>query len=422
MKDPIQKFSDPFLSSVFETVIDSVIVIDEDGIIIKANQASVLLFGHTKQELIGSNVSILMDEPHQSKHNHYLKRYLSSRKPQIIGIGREVMGKKKSGALFPIRLAVSETIVDGKHYFTGIIHDLTNLKKAEQSFIELNEELEIKVKKRTEELSSVVNQLLETNQKLKFEINERQKVESSLRDREVELKSSLSREKDLNELKSRFVSAASHEFRTPLSTILSSANLIQRYSESDQQLRREKHIHKIKNSVAYLNSILNDFLSLSKIEEDKISLKTEQIKINQFSRDIIEELETILKHDQYFIFLPLEEEYELHSDRTILRTLYYNLVSNASKYSGEGKPIQVSLKNSGSHLKIEIKDEGIGIPREDQKHLFGRFVRAQNVTAIQGTGLGLHIVKRYVDLLYGTIEFQSDLGKGSIFTINLPLK
>ena len=179
----------------------------------------------------------------------------------------------KDGTIFPLRLAVSELALEsGEIVFTGIIHDLTDIKKAEQELIKLNHELESIIEHRTKKLNEVINKLLDLNRKYEQEIDHRKKVESALRDNQIKLTQMLDREKELNELKGRFLSMASHEFKTPLSTILSSASFIRKYSIEEHFEKREKHIDRIKNSVEHLDAILNDFLSLSKLEENRIEV------------------------------------------------------------------------------------------------------------------------------------------------------
>ncbi|MCB0657678.1 MAG: PAS domain-containing sensor histidine kinase [Saprospiraceae bacterium] len=410
------------LTSVFETVIDAIVIIDSKGTMVRVNQAGAKLFGYDQDEMLGRNVSMVMPEPDHSRHDGYLRNYIQTGDAKIIGIGREVTALRKDGTKFPVRLAVSKVYIDNQLYFTGILHDLTKIKEAERKILELNHELEEKVHERTRELSEVVNRLLDTNQKLKYEVEERAKVQSALLHNERELKIALEKEKELNELKTRFVSMASHEFRTPLSTILSSASLINRYTDAEQQERREKHISKIKNSVAHLTNLLNDFLSISKIEEGKLRLHQEPIEINAFCKDIIEEISLNVKDGQHVHCTLLPEPAVLRFDKTMIRTILYNLLSNASKYSAESTVIELKVGVEDEHLELTVLDEGIGIPESEQKHLFDRFFRATNAGSIQGTGLGLHIVKRYVDLIGGNITFTSRQFKGSAFNVKLPLQ
>ena len=235
---------------------------------------------------------------------------------------------------------------------------------------------------------------------------------------EGEMMKTLEKERELNELKSRFVSMASHEFRTPLGTILSSASLIGRYTESEQQSKRDKHINRIKTSISNLTSILNDFLSLEKLESGKITTHYEDINLPSFCKSILEDIQGVCKSGQQFNY-EHEGDDTVFLDELLMRNILFNLISNAIKYSNENQLISVRTFNSEKFIKLIVRDQGMGIPEKDQTHLFERFFRAANATNIQGTGLGLHIVKRYVDSMNGKIEFDSEEGKGSTFSIYL---
>ncbi len=410
------------LKAVIDTATDGIITISTRGIMESVNTAAAELFGYDPSEMIGQNVRMLMPEPHHSDHDGYLHNYLETRKPRIIGIGREVEGKRKDGSVFPMRLSVSEVDLADRKIFTGIIHDLSVQKANEDRIQKLNEQLERKVENRTEELEKAIEKLLDTNKQLGHEVAERKIIEATLRATEQEIRSALAKEKELNELKSRFVSMASHEFRTPLSSILSSAELIEAYTQTEQQNKRQKHINRIRNSVRMLTSILNDFLSLSRLEEGQIPYQPEEVDLDAFCLEIKQELEPLLKNGQNIIYQPIHNRSSFLLDRKMMRHVFYNLLSNASKYSHEEKDIYCKTRVEGSLLIISIIDEGIGIPQEDQGHMFTRFFRAHNVENIKGTGLGLTIVKRYVKLMGGTIGFHSIEGKGSTFTVSLPVK
>ncbi|MFZ2897318.1 MAG: PAS domain-containing sensor histidine kinase [Saprospiraceae bacterium] len=409
------------LQTIIETAIDGIITIDEKGIIETVNPAAAKLFGYLPEELIGKNIRILMPSPFRQQHDEYIERYKATGEARIIGIGREVPGMRKDGSIFPMRLAVSEVFLENKRVFTGICHDLSDVKKAEERIRKLNEELEEKVIERTEELASVVNKLLNTNKKLQYEVQERKSAENALRESTKEIQKALEKEKELSELKSRFVSMASHEFRTPLSTILSSISLLSRYTESSQQEKRDKHIQRIKSAVRNLTGILNDFLSLSKLEEGKIENQPFEFELQELCPEVIDEIQGLLKDGQVIIHEGIHAPMLVHWDKRLVKNILFNLLSNAIKYSDEGKKIFLKERLEGDYLLIDITDQGIGIPEADQVYLFTRFFRAANAMNIQGTGLGLNIVKRYIDLVGGSITFDSQLNVGTTFTVCLPL-
>lgn len=408
------------LKAVIDTAIDGIISIDTRGIIEAVNPAAACLFGYQPKEVIGNNVSMLMPAPDRENHDKYLDRYHRTLEPRIIGIGREVKGKRKDGSVFPMRLAVSEVLLDDRKIFTGIIHDLSDVKEAQEKYLRLAQELEAKVAERTEELASVVNKLLSTNKRLEYEVQERKAAENALRETEKEIRKALEAERELSELKSRFVSMASHEFRTPLSTILSSASLIGRYAEEGQQAQRLRHIDRIKSAVQNLTGILNDFLSLSKLEEGKIHNQPVEFILDELFDEVIDEMQGLLKTGQQIIFEKDPSPVRLFLDKRLLKNVLFNLLSNAIKYSDPGQRIWCVRKIAGELISIEVRDEGIGIPQADQQHLFSRFFRAANSINIQGTGLGLNIVKRYLELLGGSIAFHSVEGEGTSFTVLIP--
>jgi signal transduction histidine kinase len=271
-------------------------------------------------------------------------------------------------------------------------------KSAEESILLLNKNLEQKVEQRTGKLKSALQELEKSKQ---------------------ELNDLLDKEKELNEMKSRFVSMASHEFKTPLSTILSSASLISKYEDKESHANRDKHVQRIKNSVEHLNGLLEEFLSLGRLETGRLAVEPAKVDLQDFLRDIIEEVKVIKKSGQR---LQLFESGDttFYTDKRLLKNILLNILSNAIKFSSDKGNIILQVKNMGNELCISVKDDGIGISEEDKQYLFNTFFRGANVTNIQGTGLGLHIVKRYIDLLNGVITLESELNTGTIISITLP--
>ena len=209
---------------------------------------------------------------------------------------------------------------------------------------------------------------------------------------------------------------ASHEFRTPLSTILSSAYLIEQYAEKDDQPKREKHLNRIVSAVNNLTNILNEFLSVGKIEEGKIVTHLTECSINDFLTGLLKEIKHTLKKGQY-LNLTHQGNEKVITDQNLLKNIMLNLISNAIKFSAEEGKIEIKTINDSNYFTIEVRDYGIGISEEDQAHLMERFFRGSNVTNIQGTGLGLHIVSKYVETLGGKLTFKSNLEQGTSIQI-----
>jgi len=388
------------LIAIIENAIDGIITINERGIIESINPAACKLFEYIPEEVIGKNVSMLMPPPDKEQHDEYLHRYQQTGHAHIIGIGREVKGLKKSGAIFPFRLGISQVQYSGRKIYTGFIHDLSREKEAENQLKEYATHLEDLVTERTQSLKATVEALQVAKE-------------------EVSL--SLEKEKELGLLKSRFVSIASHEFRTPLTSVQLSVSLIEKYAEPFKNSNIIKHVGKIKNAVGNLTSILNDFLSLEKLESGKQEAMFYDFDLVKFSEVIIEEMQVLAKQNQNIIYQHTGTESTIRLDQNLLKNCIVNLVSNAIKYSGENTFIDFTTEINERECIITVSDNGIGIPEADQKHLFEAFFRAHNTGTIPGTGLGLNIVARYTHLMNGIINFKSEVNQGTLFTITFPI-
>jgi two-component system sensor kinase FixL len=386
-----------FLDAIIENAIDGIITIDDRGIIEHLNPAALELFGFSRAELVGKNVSVLMPQPDKARHDGYIQNYHDTGKKHIIGIGREVHGQRKDGSVFPFRLGVSEVKFSDRKIYTGFIHDLSKEKANEEQIKTYTEKLEVKIKERTQDLVKLVSELemAKENMRALFQ-----------------------KEKELNQLKTRFVSMASHEFRTPLSAIQLSASLIDKYTEKQDTANVEKHTSKIKNSINNLTTILNDFLSLERLEAGKVEANPNWFNIISFAEEITEEMQMMTKQNQHIIYEHTGITASVFLDPNLLRNCVINLISNAVKYSGADTLIQFNTRLVDGKLILEVKDNGIGIPETDQKSLFEPFFRAHNTGDIPGTGLGLNIVDRYVGLMGGTVNCISEQNIGTTFTLS----
>lgn len=384
------------LHAIIETAIDGIITIDSRGIMESLNPSALKLFGYTSQDVLGKNISMLMPEPDQSAHDEYIGHYHRTHEKHIIGIGREVRGLRKDGSTFPFRLAVSEVQYEDRKIFTGFIHDLSREKEAEERLREYAAELEALVEERTGSLRKTV---------------------TALREAKEEVSISLEKEKELNQMKSRFVSMASHEFRTPLSSVQLSASLIEKYAQPYENPQIAKHVHKIKNAVGNLTTILNDFLSLERLEAGRVEPAFQEFDLVKLAEEITEEMQMIAKQDQNIIYQHTGLESSVQLDLNLLKNCMINLINNAIKYSGEHTFIEFNTEISERQCIVTIRDNGIGIPDTDQKHLFQPFFRAHNTGSIPGTGLGLNIVLRYVGLMNGEVHFESKINQGTTFVL-----
>jgi len=385
------------LHAIIETAIDGIITIDSRGKMESINPAALKLFGYSAEEVMGQNISMLMPEPDQSAHDHYLEHYQHTREKHIIGKGREVKGLRKDGSTFPFRLAVSEVQYLDRIIYTGFIHDLSKEKEAEERLREYAAELENLVEERTRSLKKTV---------------------TALREAKEEVSISLEKEKELNQMKSRFVSMASHEFRTPLSSVQLSASLIEKYAEPYENPQIAKHVHKIKNAVGNLTTILNDFLSLERLEAGRVEPAFHEFDLVKLAEEITEEMQMIAKQDQNIIYQHTGLQSVVMLDQNLLKNCMINLINNAIKYSGENTFIEFNTEINERQCIVTIKDNGIGIPDTDQKHLFQPFFRAHNTGSIPGTGLGLNIVLRYAGLMNGEVQFESKINKGTTFILS----
>lgn len=245
------------------------------------------------------------------------------------------------------------------------------------------------------------------------DITERKKSEADIRN-------ALKSERDLNEMKTRFVSMTSHEFRTPLTTILSSAELLEHYSDRWEQEKQLKYLYKIQIAAKHMTELLNDVLLINKVEAGKVMIDPQPLIINEFCKEVIEEIQITTTVHKLVFHSQLSEE-PIPMDRKLLRHIFTNLLSNAVNYSPNGGDIFITTTQEVDEIVLSVKDTGIGIPEEARETLFESFVRGSNVGGISGTGLGLAIVKRFVDVYQGKIECESEVGVGTTFIVRLPI-
>ena len=531
------------LRAIFNNAVDGMIVINNRGIIQTINNSVSNMFQFSNEEMIGKNISMLMPEPDHSKHDGYLKKHNETGEKKIIGIGREVIGKRKDGTTFPFFLSICDVETEnGEKLFAGVIHDISILKKAQNDLEDYskileknNLDLENHVGVRTAQLSIAIKEFESSNLLLGQQINETKKANiellksqqmltiiaqnypngiisvfnknlvcefieglelkklrlkkedfigktiaetfdkevskihthyfnktvngentmyelminnnnylfyttpikddydlidrivvvclniSLVKEAEEKTRHALDKANELSELKSRFISMASHEFRTPLSTILSSLNLMVKYKELNEHVKFASHGVKIKTSIINLTEILEYFLSVEKLDSGHFKIEPTTFDLVDFINTNIDEVVNDLKDKQRIVLQLSLKKIMINHDKKIIRTIWQNLITNAIKYSPENGEIIIHLQANDDRFILSVIDNGIGIPENEQKHLFERFYRANNAANIQGTGIGLNIIKKYIELLGGNITFTSKINEGTTFTINLPL-
>lgn len=381
--------------ALFNNACIGIVVTNSEGIIQSVNPFALKLFGFLEIELIGKPIELLIPGRYHDKHLEHRRKYIAHPKTRPMGYGLNLFATRKDGTEFPLEVSLGYYNNNGERNVIAFIIDISITRRAQADVVRLNDELEALVDQRTAGLRDALRQLQQSKE---------------------ELSKSLEKEKELSELKSRFLSMASHEFRTPLSTVLSSSYLIGKYSSAEDQPKRQIHLDRIVSSVSMLTDILNDFLSVGKIEEGKIPVRFSEFKIHELVKNVAEEMKNSLKkHQQLHCYH--QGEHTVWLDASILKQITMNLVSNASKFSHEGDSIEINTNCSRKQITLSVKDHGIGISREDQQHLMERFFRGANAGEIQGTGLGLHIVSRYAELLQGKVKCISAPKKGTKFII-----
>lgn len=401
--------------ALFDHATIGIILFNNKGEIINFNKLAETQFGYTKEEVLGRKVEILLPQSVHSKHIKYRDGYYNNPQVRAMGHGRDLYASNKSGDTFPVEVSLSHYAIDGQTFVIAFVIDITVRKKQESVVLDQKKELE-KVTTEIKKMNTELEQKVEDRTKMLRE------ALTELEKSKEELNEAFENEKELSELKSRFVTMASHEFRTPLSTILSSAYLLEKYNEQKPDSKVEKHLHRIKGAVSGMKSILEDFLSLGKLEEGLVQTKIEKVSAVAFIEDVrnlIQDMEALLKTGQKIEVMNTVHT-DIWIDRNLLKNILTNLLSNATKFTNEDSTITVSSSLTEVDLVVSVRDRGIGISDEDQQHLFQRFFRARNASNIQGTGLGLHIVGKYLELMNGRIEMKSKIDEGSAFTIYIP--
>lgn len=399
---------------LFEAASEGIIVVDASQTIIAANTSVEKMFGYESGEMINQPLTILIPSTYHPNHGGHFKSFLAHSEKRQMGHGRDLFGIRKDGVQFPVEAGLNPFEIDGEKYVMSLIIDITVRKQTERQIVELNTHLEDKIIIRTKELQESIQELQQLNLDLEGEIKKRKQAEKKIKD-------ALQKEKELNELKTKFLSLVSHEFKTPLSGILTSATLAEKYIQDFQQDKREKHLGTIRSKVHYLNNILNDFLSIERLDAGSGQYKYNSFSLKRLINEVVYNANVTLKSGQEIMYPQEMDDMMLYQDEKVLELILSNLIGNSIKYSPEDTLIKFEVTPTDNAIIFIVEDHGIGIPEKDQKHIFERYFRAENAVLNQGTGIGLNIAKTHLENLGGSIRFTSQENEGTKFIVKIPI-
>ncbi len=363
-------------SRIFDESLNEIYVFDADTFNFKnVNKEAQRNIGYTMDELLKMTPVDIKPELNQPEFRKLIQPLFED---EMSKVHFETTHERKDGSSYPVEVHLQLSPIGENKAFVAIILDIAERKN-------YTKKLEKKVKERTRQLTEA-----------------------------------LTAEKELNELKTRFLSLVSHEFKTPLSSILTSITLLGKYTQTDQQEKRNKHVTTIKNKVKYLDAILNDFLSVERLESGKINYKVESFPLSKIVNEVVYDANMLLKTGQKIQYPNNIDDLIIQFDEKTLELALSNLVHNAIKYSPENSTIDLQVELEEEKIILKIIDEGIGIPKGEQKHIFNRYFRAENALLTQGTGIGLNIAKQHLENLGASLEFSSQENRGSTFIVRIP--
>jgi PAS domain S-box-containing protein len=396
------KEHEQFLRSIIDINPSLIFVKDKDGRFVMVNQAVADIYASTVDNIIGKTDNDFNPDPREVE-------FFRKKDSEVLDLGRELFIAEETVSSPNGATRYYQTFkkpieyINGKKCLLGVSTDITDRKKIEQQLKQLNEELELRVEERTSMMEDAM-------QELRREVSDRKRAEKELREARDNLSQTLEIEKELNELKTRFISMISHEYRTPLTGILTATYIIEQMYEGDN----------IRKSINSMTKLLDEVLTIGRSEAGKLKPKYEDKNINELLEDIIHDQKIIDDYKHRFIFEERADEELFSTDEELFRQIINNLLSNAAKYSPEGADIIIKTEQTPGTLIISVEDSGRGIEMADLPHIYEPFHRGKNIGMKSGTGLGLAIVKRCVDALKGTVSASSEQDNGSTFTVRLP--
>ncbi len=374
-----------FYKVCFDSMQVGILVCNSKKEIVLSNNPLSEIFGYTTEEIYAKNTDELF------ANNSLLNEFIEHPKKIKFKSLLEDYVINKDGVKIPIELSFGKIEYDKKPYYKALISDISKRKHKEIEIDNLNVKLEEEVKLRNIELENAIKKL----------------------------KVSLNKEKELNNLKTKFITLASHEFKTPLSAILTSSELIVKYADLDKTEKRDEHLAKVKMMITHLNNMIDSLLTLENIESGNIIPSFSYFNLGDLINELITNAKPLLLNNQKIIFIN-NCNVTVFQDANIFKIIITNILYNAIKYSSGKSEIKIDCFLNKKGILISINDNGIGIPQDEQSLIFKRFFRARNVGYYPGTGIGLNIVKGYINCLKGTISFKSIEKKGTTFYVQLP--
>lgn len=366
------------LATIFDESLNEIYVYDAETLkFIRVNKGAMANNGYSYEELLEMtpmDLKVSMDEKEFRKFTEPLLKKKRKRSEF------ETVHKRKDGSTYPVSVTLQLSYLNEKPVFFCIVADITDQK------------------------------------------NYLTKLEKTVEERTQQLQAALNKEKELNELKTKFLSLVSHEFKTPLSGISTSVMLLEKYKRTEDQVKRNKHLSIISDKVHYLNNILNDFLSIERLESGTVSYSVSQFKLSKVINEVVYNANMLLKEGQRINYPENINDIQMHQDERIIELILTNVVQNAVKYSGKNTQIDINVVQDHNVTTIVVQDYGIGIPEQDIENVFTRYFRAENVLNMQGTGIGLNIAKTHLENLGGHINLTSKEGKGTTVTLKIPTK
>jgi PAS domain S-box-containing protein len=374
---------------ILNAVGEGVYGLDLDGHVTFVNPAAAAMIDWPIDELIGKSMHAVLHHSH-ADGRHYQREHCPIYQAFQDGSTRRITDEvfwRKDGTSFPVEYISTPMRDEDGHLIGAVVtfRDITQRRWAEAILQRTNEELELKVQQRTAKLRQANQQL-----------------------------------RELSEMRSRFVSMVCHEFRNPLNNIALSVSSLNRYDAQLSPEEKADYLLAISANVERMTQMIDDILVIGKIEAKVLEVSPEPLELVAFCQALLAERE-YHRPKAPIQFVCRSRQLVAHLDERLLRSILSNLLSNAMRYTADGNPIRLKLAKRQHTLILQVQDEGVGIPRDDKRHLFEPFHRGRNVSNIPGTGLGLTIVKQFVDLQHGTIQVTSREDQGTTFTVRLPL-